>query len=188
MVGFGGFQQRLAILLFMARVPDGSGRASWPMVRRDALHGLGLLGSCNEQVSSTLRASLEDPYFEARYRAAWAIRKLAGPHQEALAELVPALLQTHNHSFFEVRVEVLRALGEVAPAFGPIAEAFGAHRYDRNWKVRKALLTALGRLAERGIISNEEALAEGREVMLSGSGYLTQYPLKQAFNDLPDGP
>ena len=185
MVGFGGFEERLPILCFMAQVPDGRAREIWPIVRRDALHGIGLLGSCDAQVLSTLQASLADPYFEARFRAAWAVKSLAGGHRDVLVDLVPALIQTHRHSYFEVRIEVLLALGEIASDFEPIAEALRTHRFDSNWKVRLALLTALSRLADRGIISAERAGLEGREVMLSGSGYLTHYPLKKAYNDLP---
>jgi UDP-N-acetylglucosamine--N-acetylmuramyl-(pentapeptide) pyrophosphoryl-undecaprenol N-acetylglucosamine transferase len=185
MVGFGGFEERLPILCFMARVPNGQAREIWPIVRRDALHGIGLLGSCDAQVLSTLKESLSDPYFEARYRAAWAIKVLSAGHRDALSDLVPVLVQTHEYSYFEVRIQVLLALGEVATAFEPIAAALRAHRFDSNWKVRQALLTALSRLAERGIISEEIAGTEGREVMLSGSGYLTHYPLKKAYNDLP---
>ena len=185
MVGFGGFAERLPILCFMARVPDGTRREIWPIVRRDALHGLGLLGCCDAQVIATLGASLDDPYFEARYRAAWAIRVLASEHSEALAVLVPELLRTHDHRYFEVRMEVLRALGEIAPSFDVVAEVFASHRFDANWKVRQSLLEALSRLTARGIITPEVASTEGREVMLSGSGYRTHYPLKQAYNELP---
>ena len=82
-------------------------------------------------------------------------------------------------------MEVLRALGELAPSFDAVADILAAHRYDSNWKVRQALLEALARMTERGVITAELAATEGREVMLSGSGYMTHYPLKQAYNELP---
>ena len=185
MVGYGGFTERQPILSYLARVPSGSGREVWPIVRRDALHGIGLLGTCNPDIIRTLGASLFDPYFEASYRAAWAIRVLGKEHAEDLAALVPQLVDTHEHPYFEVRQEVLRALGAVASSFETIQNVLAAHRFDPNWKVRQAVLECLRALAERGIIDALQAATEGREVMLSGSGYQTHYPLKQAYNQLP---
>jgi len=187
-VGWGVFSERLPVLLAYAAGKTASGDyRELPMVRRDAFLGIGLAGDTRPEVVETLEKGLQDPYFEARSHAAGAAVRLARANgdPEGLSALTPALLGSLGDSDFETRQACVHALAEVGRDAATLLSGFRTLWYDPVWMVRQALIEAYTRLVERELISPKEAAREGNEVLRTSTGYMTQYPLKQAFNALP---
>ena len=186
MVGRGRFDERADVLVSFATARDGGRYSMLPIVRRDAFRGLGWLGLRSELVLDALARGIEDPYFEARAEAVVAITTLARDAGSGDFEaLVAPLLRSVSDDSFEVRQGALRALGEIVSSFDVMAVAFRSRRFDSNWQVRTAMIEALTRLAERGVIDEATAAAEGHEILRTSDGYRIVFRLKQAFNELP---
>ncbi len=187
MVGRGGFTERLEVLLTFATARDASGtHRHLPIVRRDALLGLGLLGALDESVVQALVAGLSDPYFEARAEAARAVTALARTRDTpaAFQELVAPLVQASADRSFETRLSALLALGEIGTSADEVLAALRARAFDSNWRVRQALFDALSRLLERGVVTADVAQAEGDAVLRTSDGYRPTFMLKESFNGL----
>lgn len=186
MVGRGRFTERTDVLISFATGRQGGRYRMLPITRRDAFRGLAWLGVRSGAVVDALAAGIDDPYFEARAEAVVAITALARDAEPGTfdALMVPLVRCTSDKSF-EVRQGALRALGEISTSFDQVEAAFGGLRFDSNWQVRTAMIEALTRLTERGVIDAEKASQEGHEILRTSDGYRIVFRLKQAFNELP---
>ncbi len=186
MVGRGRYSERVDVLISFATGTDGGRHRMLPIVRRDAFKGLAWLGLCSEPVREALALGITDPYFEARAEAVVAITALAREAEPGTFDaLLEPLLACTSDDSFEVRMGAMRALGEIAGSFDAIADAFRGRRFDNNWQVRTAMIEALTRLTERGVIDPTMASEEGHSILRTSDGYRIVFRLKQAFNELP---
>ena len=187
MVGYGKFASRKHILLSFAADKDARGYIKLPITRRDAYHGLLLLGDASEDVLQVLELGICDPYFEARMMALKTVESLSRQNSdvEAFHRYLPKLKELTTHKAFDTRIGSIKSLGEIVTDFAQVEKIIVERRFDSHWKVRVAVLQCLTRLVERGIISAEKAAIEGNEVLRTSDGYRMIFPIKEAFNDLP---
>jgi len=175
----------MSILERLKDKPDGK-YVEVPIVRRDALVGLGGLGEASDEAITALAAGLQDPYFEARAAAASAAAALAraGAEPAALEPLRPELSARLADRAFEPRAAAARALGEIGAEGDTVVAALQRLYFDKVWKVRLAVFDALARLVDRDVLSAERAREEMGRVLITSTGYVTEYPLKNAYNRL----
>jgi len=187
MVGLAGYAERLPVLIRFAAARRADGKlGETPIVRRDALVGLGGLGCVSETVVETLQAGLSDPYFEARAAAAEAAAALGRSTGEPgpLAALCEPMTTRLADRSFEPRAAAARALGEIGGDGEVVVAALRRLYFDRVWKVRSAVFDAISRLVERGVLPPNRAEEEMGRVLITSTGYITEYPLKEAYNHL----
>lgn len=160
-----------------------------PMVRRDAFVGLrdlaGTLTAAGQaDLLDTLLHGLRDNYFEARAEAAAACAALAdGFTPEARQALVAALARSMTDTAFEVRMAACDALGRLADQPEPAASALARLHFDPVWRVRGVLFEAYGRLAERGVLSPDDARQALDAILITANGYLTEYQIRHCRNE-----
>jgi UDP-N-acetylglucosamine--N-acetylmuramyl-(pentapeptide) pyrophosphoryl-undecaprenol N-acetylglucosamine transferase len=187
MVGLARYRRRLPVLLYLTE-PNGRevGYRQSPIVRRDAIVGLGDLGIVDADVIATLARGLKDPYFEARSETARAIAKLGRKtkEQEALFPLTDPLIELIGDRYFEPRAASIRALAETAKTGKRMMEAYRKLYFDPIWKIRAAIFDGMARLVERGVLEADDAEQEMNKVLITSNGYTTHYPLKISYNRL----
>jgi len=189
MAGLSEYVDRCPLLIAFATGRDGGGKLrQWPIVRRDAFVGLGNLGVLDDDVIDALRAGLDDSYYEARFEAANAITRLSmsADGWGKLAVLQDALQARMTDRMWEPRVACLKALAEVATSADSFVRRARALHFDPVWKVRAALFRTYQRLVQRGVLTADVARDEVSQVLLTSTGYNSEYPIKQAYNELLD--
>ncbi len=154
-------------------------------VRRNCLVALGQVGIWNNEVREALMQGLADAYFEIRTAAARAAGAMA-THVRDDAGIMSSLEQLVDDPRFEVRSAALEALGETVQGQG-WATRFTRFFLEHNWKVRKAALTALQRLSQRGVLSEEDiSLVEDdlQHILLTSTDFRPLFDLKQSIAEL----
>jgi hypothetical protein len=187
MAGLAGYCERLPVLIRFATGREAGGKPlAEPIVRRDALTGIGGMGETSAAAVEALAAGLEDSYFEARAAAATAVASLARAtgDPEPLAGLRDALVLRLADRSFEPRAAAARALGEIGGDGEAVLGALQRLYFDKVWKVRSAVFDAIARLVERGRLSPRRAEIEMSRVLITSTGYIPEYPLKEAYNRL----
>jgi UDP-N-acetylglucosamine--N-acetylmuramyl-(pentapeptide) pyrophosphoryl-undecaprenol N-acetylglucosamine transferase len=188
MVGLAGYEQRLELLVRFATGtrPNRKRYREAPIVRRDAWVGLAALARASGRRVAALAKGLGDAYFEARSAAADAVTHLArrAGTPELFSPLIEPLVRLLGDRCFEPRAQAAHALGEVAVDGERVLEALRLLYFDPVWKVRAAVLDALARLVERGVVEPTVADEEMRRILNTSNGYVTEYPLKAAYNRL----
>ncbi len=149
-------------------------------VRRNALESLEKLGDVDVMVERALLASLEDPYYEVRSRAAAMLGRLAermsGATLEQAAVRLGKLATTERH--IEVLNAVVRALGSVARDEGAVETLRKLH-YHGNWLVRDGVVEAYDRLVRRGLLAPTRALALLDDVLITCDGFEPRFRIKE---------
>lgn len=113
-----------------------------PIVRAEAALALGRMAQRNlkrPQWSEKLSALLQDKGEEVRWRAAYALLRIAD------STTAPALAQALQDRSARVRMQATRALGVLA-AHTPHAALQQVAQHDADWRVRVNAAAALGRL------------------------------------------
>ncbi len=113
-----------------------------PIVRAETALALGRLAQRNLKRplwSAKLSALLQDRGEEVRWRAAYALMRLAD------STTAPALMQALQDRSARVRMQAARALG-VLSAHAALAALRQAAQHDADWRVRVNAASALGRL------------------------------------------
>jgi UDP-N-acetylglucosamine--N-acetylmuramyl-(pentapeptide) pyrophosphoryl-undecaprenol N-acetylglucosamine transferase len=159
-----------------------------PMVRRDAFLGLRELGESIEAggagLADGLRHGLGDNYFEARAEAAAATAALASVLTAAEREdLTRALVPLVRDTAFEVRMATCDALARIADQAEPASSALARLHFDPVWRVRGALFEAYALLAERGVLTAEQAHTALDAILITANGYLTEYQIRHRRNE-----
>jgi len=187
MIGYGKFEERLGILTAFAQQKKNGSYLKLPITRRDAFHGIALLGVTSAEVWDALEHGIEDPYFEARAMALYALTQLSKEIEDSqhVSRFLAKLKQLSQHKDFDTRIHSIRAICEIANDFDTISKTFFDRRFDSHWKVRESLLKGLCRLVERQVIGENKAALEGDEVLRTSDGYRMTFPIKEAFQDLP---
>ena len=186
--GLLGYRERLEILLAKATGQDSPGKYSeLPIVRRDAIVGLGHMGICSEDVYQALEAGLDDEYFESRFKAAWALGVLVpqgsiDPARRGRIE--QRLRQLTRTFFFEIRKEAVVALAEVLQLGTTEPDLFKHLYYHPVWPIRDAVVKALHRLLDRGVLTADQVELEMEQVLVTSNGFTTQYGLKSSLSAL----
>ena len=80
MIGYGGFVERLPVLHRFA-----VDRTHYPIVRRDACQGIGLLLSAQDKSVDVLLEALSDPYYETVVQALKALDAILDNRHQAVA-------------------------------------------------------------------------------------------------------
>ena len=155
-------------------------------IRRNALATLARLGTWDDELRKVLLCALkEDPYYEVRVQAACAIIRL-GDKIGSCADLAEALKANLKHGSPEVRWCCIEALGAVAPEASCLGniDNFMLHP---NWRIRQALLNALRRFVERGVITPDNPLLKRLENLIpTCMDFIPTFPLKRTLNLLND--
>lgn len=185
-LGFTSFRQKLCEMA-TCRVPAprwerllGGDFRQPGFVRRNALESLEKLGDVDVHVERTLLASLEDPYFEVRTRAAGMLGRIAERMSGAGLEQAAVRLQklALNEGHIEVLVAVVRSIGSVARDEGAV-EILRKLHYHANWMVRDAVVEAYDKLVRRGLLAPTRALALLDDVLITSDGFEPRFRIKE---------
>jgi len=164
-------------------------RRDVPMVRRDAFVGLRHLGPAPAEatdidLADVLIHGLNDSYFETRAAAAEAVSPLADALDLAGREAITTVLAGRvKDTSFEVRMATCEALSRIADQPEPAATALARLHFDPVWKVRGALFRAYALLAERGVLSPDQAREALDGILITANGYLTEYEIRHRRNE-----
>ena len=63
-------------------------------------------------------------------------------------------------------------------------EAFEGRRFDMRWQVRTAMIEAITRMAQRGVLSFDKARRQAAATLATSDGFRTHYTFKEAYNRL----
>ena len=146
-------------------------------IRRNAFVTLQQLNLWNDAVRKTLLAGLKDPYFEVRSTALKTAVFFAKQIGED-PEMREAIAQTMLDRDFEVAREAILAMGHFAnqPAIYQAMRALYTHP---NWRLREAVVIALTRLVERGILEPAMIQEELDQFLLTSTGFAPRFHLRE---------
>jgi len=110
------------------------------VVREDAAVALGRLGPAAASSAPALEAALDDPRFDARVKAAWALWRVSGETERATEILLAAMVDFER---FDDASKVLKEMGVSAETVAPRLIRL---LDSRNPERRRAAAEALGRI------------------------------------------
>lgn len=151
-------------------------------IRRNAFDSLIQVDHLTPTVEKVLLDGLLDPYYEARSHAAAAIGHFAG-RLTAPGPFQDRLIETLEDASFEVVASAALALGRVGRDQRAVEAlvGLGMHRY---WQVRRAALTGLAELYQRGVAPDGEMLrAELTGFVTTATDFTPRFALKAAFQE-----
>jgi len=189
LVGLLGYTERLEHLLYMLKerrpVPWlyrllGGDFEQVGFIRRNIFAALRQLDVSNQGVWDAIQLGLEDGYFEVRTEAARAAGHFAGRLGNAQAQVVAQLRRRLKDRSFEVVAAAAEGLGKTS-SDGAIVEDFKIFLFDKNWKIRKAVVEALHRLLEREVVHPGQLEPILATILITSNGFVPQFPLKQAL-------
>jgi len=152
-------------------------------IRRNAITTLHQLGLYNHEIRKTLLDLLDDPYFEARTAAIRAFALLIPEDAEMDHEVLTRLRDLRKDRSFEIKAETLLTLGKIGPA--SIIDDLQPFYLYPNWKVRKAVISALTYLVQRRLVSDlDELQSDIDNILVTCVHFEPAFPIKQALNDL----
>lgn len=186
LVGLLRYQERLPHLLYMLkdRRP-----VSWPMrllggdfeqvgfIRRNIFEALRRLDVVNTEVIDAIHYGLDDPYFEVRTQAALTAAHFGERLGDAKAPLASLLRHQLEDDNFEVVVGAMSALGRLSTD-ASLVDSYRPFLFNKNWKIRQAVLASLGTLLGRGVVSVEQVREYMEEILITSNGFQPHFPLK----------
>ncbi|MCB9638813.1 MAG: glycosyltransferase [Myxococcales bacterium] len=146
-------------------------------IRRNAFQVLRQLNVWNPQVRETLLLGFEDPYFEVRSNAAQTaifFSEQIGDDPEILAAIRKLMMDRD----FEVAREGILAMGHFAKN-PDVYEAMRALYTHPNWRLREAVVLAMTRLVERGVLAPEKVAEELDQFLLTSIGFAPRFHLRE---------
>ena len=193
LVGLLSYQERRALLvaLLEERKPvsalerlQGGDFVQVGFIRRNIFDALARLDAVDALLVRALELGFADGYFEARSAAARCAFHFAdrlGEHTSTVEALAIAGVKDPS---FEVQIEACRALGRLAQT--SVVPLLGPLYFDKNWKVRQAVVQALTSQYKRGRLSAEEARASLEAMLMTSNGFVPHFPLKAAMRTLAE--
>ena len=150
-------------------------------LRRNAIEfGIRKLDEADETVKEALILALrEDPYFEVRSMAAKALGEFMGPCAELERNLVDAL----DDPYPEVVVEVIEALGSIAPHPKVLEHLQRFYLHD-SWQIRQSVVSVLAQLLERRLVDLDEVAKSADQILRTSPFFKPHFPLKQQLDSL----
>ena len=98
-------------------------------------------------------------------------------------EVLTRLRDLRKDRSFEIKAETLLTLGKIGPA--SIIDDLQPFYLYPNWKVRKAVISALTYLVQRRLVSDlDELQSDIDNILVTCVHFEPAFPIKQALNDL----
>ena len=162
---------------------------SKPFTSRDAFQALSMLmAGCEErfrdEIVDAVLLGIRNGYYETRFNAERCIpvfEKRFGFSGEEKGRLLEVLYKNFKDRAFEVRTEAVSAASFIDSDSSVIMKMLQRCYYDPCWKVRISVMKALRHLSENGTITAETALTELDKILITSTGYTTEYELKQVY-------
>ncbi|MFC1537698.1 glycosyltransferase [Gemmatimonadota bacterium] len=151
-------------------------------IRRNALISLGKLGIWDDRLRDLLVSVLtEDPYYEARSAAVGVILILRDKIGSC-GQLARVLETNVDHRSPEVRWKSIEALGAVTDK-PELLENIERFLFHPNWRIRQALILAVGYMVERGLVQPGVSLIKQVEgIIPTCTDFIPTFPLKRTLN------
>lgn len=186
LVGLLGYIERLPHLVYLLRERrrvgllqrlQGGDFEQVGFIRRNIFDALIQLDVADPETVEAIIIGLADPYFEARSAAARCAAHFAERLGSSSKVVEGALLSCLSDDNFEVQIDVAQALGRVASE-GQLLETFRPYFFHDNWRVRRALVTALHSALDRGLVDPFELEEALEEILITSYGFSPHFPLK----------
>lgn len=182
--GIAGFCDLMPSILDFAKDPS-----SRPFTSRDAFWALSrLTKSCEERfrgdILKAITLGISNSYYETRFNAEQCIpvfEKRFGFSGEEKSRLLETLYKNFRDRAFEVRADAVSAASFIDTDSARILNELRKCYYDSCWKVRISVMKALQHLYESGAVTQETALKEIDSILITSTGYTTEYELKQVY-------
>lgn len=182
--GIAGFCDLMPSILDFAKNP-----LSKPFAGRDAFWALSrLTKSCDERfrndIFEAVLLGISNSYYETRFNAEEcvpAFEKRFGFSSGEKGRLLETLYKNFKDRAFEVRMNAVSAASFIDRDSSRILKELQRCYYDSCWKVRISVMKALLQLSESGVVAPAAALAELDKILITSTGYTTEYELKQVY-------
>jgi UDP-N-acetylglucosamine--N-acetylmuramyl-(pentapeptide) pyrophosphoryl-undecaprenol N-acetylglucosamine transferase len=192
LVGLLGYQERRPHLLFLLKerrpvsLPQrllGGDYEQVGFIRRNVFEALRRLNVLDREVLDIIQLGLEDNYFEVRTQACLTVAHFADRLGDTAPQIASQLRHLLRDSSFEVIIAAARALGKVSTD-GAIAEDFKQFLFNKNWKIRQAIVQSLGMLLERRVLRPSQVSAFLEEMLITSNGFQPMFPLKVELQNI----
>ncbi|MBN1968041.1 MAG: glycosyltransferase [Candidatus Delongbacteria bacterium] len=151
-------------------------------IRRNIMTNYRKLSFLSETVYDDLKTGLSDNYFEVVTETLKTIIYFRDElkNDSSLKELVRNTLESNN---FEILMEAISCYGIFINSIEEYA-LLRRFNYHPNWKVREALLQVLIKLYRSSSISKEQLYNELKDILITSSGFVPTFSLKNILKGI----